>query len=180
MIVRAKIEVDPITAVLTITSDATGPYKIPTILDGIPLQIQHVNVSIDRPGFTFNPTNCSPLQIGGSLTSDQGAVQALSVPFQITNCAVLAFKPKLTAKTNGKTSRANGASLSVKLTYPAGPFDANISKVKVDLPKQLPSRLTTLQKACPAKTFEANPAACPVRVDCRSRESNHTGPAGGS
>jgi hypothetical protein len=161
VIVRAKIEVDPISAVLTVTSDATGPYKIPTILDGIPLQIRHVNVSIDRPGFTFNPTNCSPLQIGGSLTSDQGAVQALSVPFQITNCAVLAFKPKLTAKTNGKTSRANGASLSVKLTYPAGPFDANISKVKVDLPKQLPSRLTTLQKACPAKTFEANPAACP-------------------
>jgi hypothetical protein len=161
VIVRAKIEVDPITAALTVTTDTTGPYKIPTILDGIPLQIQHVNVTIDRSGFTFNPTNCSPLQIGGSLTSDQGAVQSLSVPFQITNCAVLAFKPRLTAKTNGRTSRANGASLSVKLTYPAGPFDANISKVKVDLPKQLPSRLTTLQKACPAATFNANPAACP-------------------
>jgi hypothetical protein len=162
VIVRAKVEVDPITAALTVTTDTSGPYKIPTILDGIPLQIQHINVSIDRPGFTFNPTNCSPLQIGGSLTSDQGAVQTLSVPFQITNCAVLAFKPHLTAKTNGKTSRANGASLSVKLTYPAGPYDANISKVKVDLPKQLPSRLTTLQKACPAATFNANPAACPA------------------
>jgi hypothetical protein len=162
VIVRAKIEVDPITAVLTITSDSTGPYKIPTILDGIPLQIQHVNVSIDRKGFTFNPTNSSPLAITGSLTSDQSAVKDLSVPFQITNCAVLAFKPKLTAKTNGKTSRAKGASLSVKLTYPAGPYDANIAKVKVDLPKQLPSRLTTLQKACPAATFQANPANCPA------------------
>jgi hypothetical protein len=161
VIVRAKIEVDPISAVLTITTDTSGPYKIPTILDGIPLQIQHVNVAIDRPGFTFNPTNCSPLAITGSLTSDQSAVKGLSVPFQITNCAVLAFKPKLTAKTNGKTSRKAGASLSVKLTYPAGPYDANISKVKVDLPRQLPSRLETLQKACPAKTFEANPAACP-------------------
>jgi hypothetical protein len=161
VIVRAKIEVDPITAVLTITTDTSGPYKIPTILDGIPLQIQHVNVSIDRPNFTFNPTNCSPLAITGSLTSDQGSVQGLSVPFQITNCAVLAFKPKLTAKTAGKTSRKSGASLQVKLTYPAGPYDANIARVKVDLPKQLPSRLTTLQKACPAATFEANPAACP-------------------
>jgi hypothetical protein len=161
VIVRAKIEVDPITAVLTITTDDTGPYKIPTILDGIPLQIQHVNVSIDRPGFTFNPTNCSPLAITGGLTSDQGSTSNVSVPFQITNCAVLAFKPKLTAKTSGKTSRSKGASLSVKLTYPAGPFDANIAKVKVDLPKQLPSRLTTLQKACPARTFEGNPAACP-------------------
>jgi hypothetical protein len=161
VIVRARIEVDPITAVLTITTDDTGPYKIPTILDGIPLQIQHVNVAIDRPRFTFNPTNCSPLAITGSLDSDQGQSKALSVPFQVTNCAVLAFKPKLTAKTNGKTTRANGASLSVKLTYPAGPYDANISKVKVDLPKQLPSRLETLQKACPAATFNANPAACP-------------------
>jgi hypothetical protein len=161
VIVRAKIEVDPITAALTVTTDNSGPYKIPTILDGIPLQIQHVNVAIDRPGFTFNPTNCSPLQITGSLTSDQGATKALGVPFQITNCAVLAFKPKLTVKTSGKTSRASGASLSVKLTYPAGPYDANIAKVKVDLPKQLPSRLTTLQKACPAATFDANPANCP-------------------
>jgi hypothetical protein len=161
VVVRARIEVDPISAVLTVTTDTTGPYKIPTILDGIPLQIQHVNVSIDRPGFTFNPTNCSPLAITGSLTSDQGSSKDVSVPFQITNCAVLAFKPKLTAKTSGKTSRANGASLSVKLTYPAGPYDANIARVKVDLPKQLPSRLTTLQQACPAATFDANPANCP-------------------
>jgi hypothetical protein len=161
VIVRARIEVDPLTAALTVTTDTTGPFAIPHILDGIPLQIQHVNVIIDRPGFTFNPTNCSPLQVTGSLTSDQGATRSLSVPFQITNCAVLAFKPKLTAHTAGKTSRANGASLSVKLTYPAGPYDANIAKVKVDLPKQLPSKLPTLQKACPAKTFETDPAACP-------------------
>jgi len=162
VVVRAKIEVDPITSVLTITSDTEGPYKIPTIIDGIPLQIKHVNVTVNRPNFTFNPTNCSPLAITGKLTSAEGATSALSVPFQATNCAVLAFKPKLTAKTSGKTSRSKGASLSVKLTYPAGPYDANIKSVKVDLPKQLPSRLTTLQKACPAATFEANPASCPT------------------
>jgi hypothetical protein len=34
VIVRAKIEVDPITADLTVTSDNEGPYKIPTIIDG--------------------------------------------------------------------------------------------------------------------------------------------------
>ncbi len=164
VIVRAKIEVNPENAALTITSDATGPYAIPQILDGIPLQIKHVNVSVNRPDFTFNPTDCAPQEIGGSLTSSQGTVSALHVPFQVTNCAILKFKPIFSVSTNGKTSRANGASLNVKLTYPKAAFgtQANIGKVKVDLPKQLPSRLTTLQKACPAATFAANPAACPA------------------
>jgi hypothetical protein len=163
VIVRAKIEVNPTNAALTITSDATGPYAIPQLIDGIPLQIKNVNVSINRPDFTFNPTNCAPQEIGGGLTSSQGTVSTLHVPFQVTNCAILKFKPIFSVSTNGKTSRANGASLNVKLTYPKAPFgtQANIGKVKVDLPKQLPSRLTTLQKACPAGTFEANPAACP-------------------
>jgi hypothetical protein len=153
-----------VTAALIVTTDATGPYRIPTILDGIPLQIQHVNVTITRPeGFTFNPTNCEPMKVGGSLTSTQGAVSALSVPFQVTNCATLSFKPQFSVSTTGKTSRAKGASLHVKLSYPHAPWgtQANIAKVKVALPRQLPSRLATLQKACPDSVFNADPAACP-------------------
>jgi hypothetical protein len=157
VVVRAAINVDPHTAALHIVSD-----PLPTILDGIPLQIQHVNVSIDRDLFTFNPTNCNKMAIVGTLSSTGGATSQVATPFQVTNCATLAFKPKFAVSSTGKTSRANGASLHVKLTYPADPYDANIAKVKVDLPKQLPSRLTTLQKACPAATFEANPAGCPA------------------
>jgi hypothetical protein len=169
IVVRARIEVNPVTAALTIASDNTGPYKIPQIVEGIPLQIKHVNVTINRPDFTFNPTNCSPMAIGGSLTgrasltSGEESTRGLSVAFQVTNCATLRFKPRFKVSTSGKTSRRNGASLHVKLSYPKAPFgsQANIAKVKVDLPKQLPSRLTTLQKACPAAQFDANPAACP-------------------
>jgi hypothetical protein len=157
VVVRASISIDPHTAALSIKSD-----PLPTILDGIPLQIQHVNVTIDRDRFTFNPSNCTKTAINGTLSSTEGASRAVSTSFQVTNCATLAFKPKFTVSTSGKTSRASGASLHVKLSYPTGPFDANIAKVKVDLPKQLPSRLTTLQKACTARVFEANPANCPA------------------
>jgi hypothetical protein len=162
LVVRAKIEVDPVTAQLTVTSDNEGPYRIPTMLEGIPLQIKHVNVTVNRPSFTFNPTDCNPMSITGSLSSAEAATSALSVPFQATNCATLAFKPRFSVSTSGKTSRRNGASLHVKLVYPEAPFgsQANIASVKVELPKQLPSELKTLQHACPHEVFEANPAGC--------------------
>jgi hypothetical protein len=162
-VTRARIEVNPTTATLTITTDASGPYAIPSILKGIPLQIKHVNVTVDRPDFTFNPTNCDQLAITGTLRSTRGATAAVSSPFQVTNCASLAFHPKFSVSTSAHTSRANGASLLAKLVYPSGApgTQANLAKVKVDLPKQLPSRLTTLQKACTAAVFAANPANCP-------------------
>jgi hypothetical protein len=162
VVVRAKIEVDPVTSALTITTDPSGPYAIPQLIDGIPLQIKHVNVAIDRSRFVFNPTNCTPTAITGDLTSSEGATAALSVPFQVTNCATLKFKPQFAVSTSGKTSKAGGASLDVKLTYPVAEGQANIAKVKVELPKQLPSRLTTLQKACTEAVFDANPENCPA------------------
>ena len=164
VVVRATIEVDPHTAALTITTDPSGPHAIPHLIDGIPVQIKKVNVLINRPGFTFNPTNCSAMKIEGSIASDENASSPVAVPFQATNCAALKFQPKFAVSTGGKTSKAKGASLSVKLTYPktAQGVEANIARVKVDLPKQLPSRLTTLQKACTAAQFNANPAGCPA------------------
>jgi hypothetical protein len=163
VVVRGRIEVDPSTAALTVTTDDTGPYRIPTILDGIPLQIKHVNVLINRPGFTINPTSCSKMAVMGSLVSTEGASSNLSVPFQVTNCATLKFAPKFSVSTNARTSKAAGASLTAKVSYPSAPqgTQANLTKVKVDLPLQLPSQLKTLQKACLAKVFEANPALCP-------------------
>jgi hypothetical protein len=159
VVVRAAINVNPSTAALTVTSD-----PLPRILDGIPLALKVVNVTIDRPGFIFNPTNCDPQSITGALTSTQGASANVSSSFQVTNCEALAFKPGFAVSTSGKTTKADGASLDAKVVYPHGSqgTEANIAKVKVDLPKQLPSRLTTLQKACTAAVFEANPAACPA------------------
>ncbi len=165
LVVRAKIEVNPLTSALTVTANSGSEEDpIPTILEGIPLQVKHVYVAIDRSGFTFNPTDCNPLKIMGSLTSAEGASSSLSVPFQITDCAALAFKPTFTASTSAHNSRTGGASLDTTVTFPATPqgTEADIAKVKVSLPAKLPARLSTLQKACTEQTFAANPASCPA------------------
>ncbi len=165
VVVRGKIELSPLTSAITITSNPPGsPDSIPTSIEGIPLEIQHVNATTTRGDFQFNPTNCSKMALTGTVQLSEGGTSTITTPFQVTNCAALKFEPRFSVSTSGKTSRANGASLTAKLTYPNVPqgTEADIAKVKVELPGQLPSRLTTLQKACTAGQFEANPAACPA------------------
>jgi hypothetical protein len=154
VIVRSQINVDPNTAAVTVTSD-----PLPLRLKGVPSQLQRVNVTVDRPGFQFNPTNCSPKAVGATLTGAQGATANVSSPFQVTGCGSLPFAPKLTATAGGQASKANGASLNVNVTSPGFGQDS-IAKVFLTLPKALPSRLTTIQKACVDTIFNQNPAAC--------------------
>jgi hypothetical protein len=144
----------------------TDPF--PAILQGIPLQVRDVRVNLDRPGFTFNPTSCNPMSIDGTVLSTADQQVGVSSRFQVGECANLAFKPSFTVSTAGKTSKANGASLRVHLGTHEGPTnggargESNIAKVDVQLPVVLPARLPTLQKACTAAQFGADPAGCPV------------------
>ncbi len=163
-VVRAKIEVDPHTAQITVT---TNPF--PQMIAGIPTDLRTIDAVIDRPGFIFNPTNCAPQSFSGTASSVQGTQAAISSPFQMGSCQSLQFKPDFKVSTQGRASKAQGASLTAEIVYPTGPLgsnqassQSNIASVKVDLPKQLPSRLTTLQKACTSAQFEANPAGCPA------------------
>jgi hypothetical protein len=154
VVVRVALYIDPNTARISAVSD-----PIPTILDGIPLDVRSVSLSMDRAGFTFNPTSCEAMSVGGEAISTLNQSAALSNRFQVGGCQGLPFKPVLTAGTQGKTSKASGASLTVKVSQKPG--EANIHKVDLTLPTALPARLTTLQQACTEAQFSANPAGCP-------------------
>jgi hypothetical protein len=155
VVVGARIEVNPTTAALTIVTD-----PLPQTLDGIPLQLKTLNLNIDRSDFTFNPTDCQPLAVEGALESSEGVTAAVSSRFQAADCAALEFKPKLSALTHARADKAGGVHLHVRIT--STPGQANIAAVKLDLPRRMVPRLSTLQRACTAAAFEANPASCPA------------------
>ena len=153
VVVRAAIHVDPADSHLTIDAD-----PLPQVLQGIPLRLREVAVAIDRPGFFFNPSNCDPLEIHGTLTAVDGTVQEASSPFQATGCDALPFSPKLSAVADGKTSAKNGAGLKVTLEQPLG--QSNVKSVSVQLPKRLTARGETVTGACLEATFTADPSKC--------------------
>jgi hypothetical protein len=151
-VTRATINVEPSTARVVVAA------TLPTIKEGIPLRMRSLTVEVNRPNYILNPTNCGTLTTESTLTSTLGTKASVPSSLLVEGCSGLAFKPTFTASTSGKPSKANGASLVTTITQPSG--QANIKSVFVTLPKQLPSRLTTLQKACLEKVFEANPLNC--------------------
>jgi hypothetical protein len=166
IVTRAKIEINPTTGQVTVTTTGAIPRILEgsTPSEGIPVEVKHVNVTVNRPSFTINPTSCEPMSITGTIGGWEGASATVSDPFQVGDCANLGFKPTIALSTAGKASKVNGASLSVKIAYPKGAIgtQAWFREAKLVIPKQLPARLTTLQQACLQATFEKERARCPV------------------
>lgn len=159
-VVRARLDVEPRTAEVTVRIDPLHLVRY-----GIPLRLKTLAVTIDRPGFTLNPTHCDQQQVSGSVfgqlpDGSHGSTVSVSAPFAVAGCRGLPFDPSFSVSTQASTGKTDGASLDVKVHTPAG--SANVREVHVTLPKQLPARLETLKLACVDKVFDVNPAACPA------------------
>ncbi len=154
VIVRAKINVNPRTAQVSIESQ-----PMPTRLQGIPLDVRSVEVIIDRPSFALNPTSCASMSITATVASNEGATHQANSHYQAANCTDLPFKPSFQVEVHAQHTRRYGAYLHSTITQKAG--EDNIKSVYIELPKILPSRQETLTHACSQTQFNSNPAGCP-------------------
>ncbi len=152
VVVRNALQVNPETAQIHAVSD-----DIPTILQGIPLDIRSISVRMDRQGFTLNPTNCNPTEVLGGATSVFNQTASLSNRFQVGGCQALGFKPKLAIDLTGPTKRT--AYPALKATLTARPGDANIGKAVVALPHSEFLAQEHIKTICTRVQFAAN--QCP-------------------
>jgi len=153
VVVRASIAVRN-DGSLRVTSD-----PLPSILMGIPLQVRSVSVSIDRRRFILNPTNCSPMRVGGQITSSNGAVATVGSRFQVGECGRLPFRPKLTLTVGRKGHTAKGTSAPLTATVTQTPGQAGIKGAKVVLPLALNALLPVVNNACTLVAFHAGHCA---------------------
>jgi hypothetical protein len=153
VVVRVALDVDPATAQIRAVSD-----PIPAILQGIPLDLRTISLSVARPQFTLNPTSCNPMAITGSALSVFGQAAALSNPFQVGDCGRLAFKPGLALRLKGGTKRDDNPALTATLTYPAG-ANANIAGASVALPHSAFLDQSHIRTVCTRVQYAAD--ACP-------------------
>jgi hypothetical protein len=133
---------------------------LPTIRDGIPLDVRSIELKLDRPNFTLNPTSCEAMAIEGSVSTQAGQSAALKNSFQVGECGRLAFKPKLALSLKGQTKRTGHPALKAVVTYPKGGAYANIAKASVSLPHSEFLDQGNIGKACTKPVLAAR--GCPA------------------
>jgi hypothetical protein len=167
VVVRVALFVDPETAQIHAVSD-----PIPHVFGGALLDVRSVNLKMDRPNFTLNPTSCEPFATAGNLAGGGGdpanpaafSAFAVSAPFQASDCEALGFKPKLFTKLIGgrKTMQRNGHP-AFRAVLVARGGDANIKRAALTLPHSqfldqghigtICTRVQLAAAACPARSI---------------------------
>ena len=158
VVVRNALFIDPETAKVRAVSD-----PLPTILQGVPLNLRSIVLKMDRPSFTLNPTNCSPMSVLATATSVFDQSSPLSSSFQVDECGGLGFKPALALQLKGGTKRGEYPALTATLN--ARPGDANIAGTVVSLPHSEFLAQNHIKTICTRVQFAAgagNGAECPA------------------
>jgi hypothetical protein len=158
VVVRQAIHVDPVDAHITVVSD-----PLPVIVKGVPVRLRSINVDVNRPGFTINPTSCAPKQIKATMVSTTGAIHQATQHFQVGDCQALPLRPRLRMRLTGRKQLRDRGHPGVRAVLTQGPGQANLKKVQVKLPLSLaldPERAQS-DDLC---EFDAG-----LRVDCPAR-----------
>jgi hypothetical protein len=156
-VVRSAIFVDPVTAEVTAVTD-----PLPQFVEGIPLLYKTLHVELDRPNFSLNPTSCAPEQTTATLTSVEGAVASPAAPFAATDCAKLAFRPRLALTLRGGVKR--GAHPALRAVFRPRSGDANARSLAVRLPHSIFLDQGHIRTVCTRVQFAAGAgggAQCP-------------------
>ena len=178
VVVRSAIRVDPRTSQVSI--DSTGSDPIPHIIRGIPIHLRDIRVHVDRPDFTLNPTSCDPSQVVSNLT---GAGADLFSPaddpiatstdrYQLLNCSLLPFKPKLKFRFTSGFKRRAFPSLRTELRGKPG-------RRQPSLRGRHPATHRVHRPGTPAQHLREGPVrgrSLPPRLGLRKSESLHSAP----
>jgi hypothetical protein len=151
VVVRVALHVDPETAQVFAASDT-----VPAIIGGIPIRMRSIQVNIDKPEFTINPTNCAPSTVDSQGIGDQGTVTDFSSYFQAVNCARLPFKPKMTMRQIGRKSTKRSRNPQVEIDLRTRKGDANIKSISVTLSHAFEIDQRHLGNICSEKELAAN------------------------
>jgi hypothetical protein len=154
----------PVRLVLRSNGGLNAIAAIPQLEEGVPISPRLTTVTITRDGFMRNPTACGHRRSSGVFERVGGGSVTTHAAFDLTNCRALAFSPRfrIAVGARGKTGAGAHPPLTTVITQP--PDQSGIARVRVRLPKSLPSNSIGLNEACSQAEFDAGRCGRRARI----------------
>lgn len=155
LVVRGSMQVDSKTGQLSAVIDS-----LPRVFEGISVRFQAIGLQLDRPGFLANPTSCAPSSLISTAGSVSGQVSRSEVPFKVSGCVNLPFRPRFAVALGGRSQLKKGGKPAVGIEVAIGAKGANMRLADISLPGALrldssaPTELCARRKAIAGKCSE--------------------------
>jgi hypothetical protein len=108
--------------------------QVPNVLEGVPLHVRRIQITVDREGFFLNPTGCDARPLTATFEAYDGQVSTSTKMLAAKNCGRLPFNPRLTLTAGAKGLTKTGVHPPLKAVVTQKGGEANILNSKVVLP----------------------------------------------
>jgi hypothetical protein len=140
---RAAMQIDGRSGRVTVASD-----PLPSVVGGVPIRLQALSLSLDRPGLVRNPTSCGPHALDASLESDEGATATLSSSYRVSGCKRLGFNPHVqVALVAGHRPRRH-EQVGLRVSTHFRRADASLRSLFFSMPPALKLSIGKLREIC--------------------------------
>ncbi len=140
---------------------------IPTRVQGIPLNLNELAISMDRDGLVLNPSTCGTAKADASYSSVQGGSSSGGADYTTDGCGNLNWKPDFKIGFSGpaaELSTSGHPTISTVISQAEG--QGNLRAVKVTLPEGVATDPANINKrVCPsAETAVAGGCAATATI----------------
>jgi hypothetical protein len=160
---RAAATVDGKTGRVSISTDA-----LPSDFDGVGVRFQAIKLTMDRSGFTRNPTSCRPAAVDGTIESSSGVLAAAGSPLKLSGCHRLGFRPSFHIGFEGRTELHRDGHPGVRISARMRPQDTGVRAMKITFPRRLGFDIGAVKEICSRPDAAAGTCPAGARVGTAS------------
>lgn len=157
MATRAAVRVHPRSARVTVVTDS-----LPELVEGIPVRLQTIGMTLNRSGAIRNPTSCAPANFDATIEASSGGTATAMSRLPVSGCRRLKFKPRFALSLTGRSQMRNRGRPGLSVSARLRPGDTGLRTLRFSLPEALGFRLSGLGEICPRR--DARDGLCGSRA----------------
>lgn len=156
---RAALRIHPRSGRVTVVTD-----PLPSLIEGIPIRLRALGLSLSRPGAVRNPTSCAPAAFDANVEASSGAVATLTREIAVSGCHRLGFEPRVAIALSGRSQMRERGRPGLSITARLRRQDTGLRALRISLPTALKFRLSGVDEICPRRDARAGLCTSRARV----------------